>query len=208
MDENPYAPPRGVLHEQQMPAPLPGWSSAQLRVLGWLGLAFVLVALVAILLSLPIGGGGMHAAGYANGLGLMTALLGGYLSLRLKRFIEVRFAGRALGGPVWLCILLGLLLGGAGSSLDRSSQWSGWLPVLHGLGLIGFGVAAVWLGVRLLGVSGVYRALRVMAWLLIAGGLMLASLRLTLPATLCLLGAGLAQARVFFRGCAQASERR
>lgn len=208
MDENPYAAPRGALQGEPRLPPLPGWSAARLRLLGWLGLASALGALVVMLLSLPFGGGMLHATGYAYWLGLITVLLGDYLLLRFKSFVEARFAARGLSWPVWLCILLSLLLEVADPFLESSFHAFGWSALFFGLALIVYGGLTVWLGVRLRKVSGAYRALRVMAWLLIAGGLMLASLILALPAMLPLLGASLAQSRVFFRGCAEVRAQR
>lgn len=164
-----------------------GWSSARLRLLGWLGLASALGTLVVILLSLPLGGGMLHAAGYAYWLGLITVLLGDYLLLRFKSFVEARFAAHGLGWPVWLCILQSLLLEATDPFLEPSFRAFDWPTLFFGLALIFYGGLTVWLGVRLQKVRGAYRALRVMAWLLIVGGLMLTSLILALPAMLPLL---------------------
>ncbi|MBN7823530.1 hypothetical protein, partial [Bowmanella yangjiangensis] len=60
-----------------------------------------------------------------------------------------------------------------------------------------------WLGIRLLKVACPYPALRVMAWLDIVGGVMLASVILALLAVLPLLGAGVALMRVFFSAAAE-----
>lgn len=203
MDENPYAAPRGALLDDTAAPPLPDWTSAQLRVLGWLSLASTLGALVVMLLSLAMLGPTGHAAAYAYWLGLVVVLLGDYLLLRLKSFIEARFAAHGLGWPVWLTIGLSLLLEAADPFLGYSSRQPGWQALFFGLALIVYGALTVWLGVRLLKVPGAYRALRHMAWLLIIGGLMLASLILALPAMLPLLGASLMLALVFFKASAE-----
>ncbi|MDV7212465.1 hypothetical protein [Azotobacter beijerinckii] len=201
-DDNPYAPPRGALLDAPDAPPMPGWSSAQLRVLGCLGLATVLGSLVSALLSL---GGLIRMPGvalYGDWLGLSLVLLGNYLLLRLKGFAEARFAARGLAGPVWLSVALGLLLEAAALSFEPAplASWKAWL---YAAGLIGYGGLLVWLGVRLLAVPGGFQALRGAGWLAIAGGLMLASLVFAAQAMLPLLGAQLALARVFFRGAAE-----
>jgi len=65
------------------------------------------------------------------------------------------------------------------------------------------GICTTWLGIRLLKLQSPYPALKVMAWLDIVGGLMLASVLLMLVALLPLLGAGVALMLVFFKGAAE-----
>ena len=65
------------------------------------------------------------------------------------------------------------------------------------------GICTTWLGMRLLKLDYPYPALKVMAWLDIVGGLMLASVLLMLVALLPLLGAGVALMLVFFRGAGE-----
>ncbi|MFB8831419.1 hypothetical protein ACE0DR_24195 [Azotobacter sp. CWF10] len=148
---------------------MPGWSSAQLRVLGWLALATVLGTLVIMLLSF---GGLTRVRGvalYANWLGLLLVLLGNYLLLRLKGFAEARFAARGLGWPVWLSVALGLLLEVA-ALLFEAGPLASWQAWLYAAGLIGYGGLLVWLGVRLLAVPEAFKALYGAGWLMIAGG--------------------------------------
>lgn len=201
-DDNPYAPPRGALLDAPGAPPMPGWSSAQLRVLGWLALATVLGTLVIVLLSFSGLIRVRGVAAYANWLGLILVLLGNYLLLRLKSFAEARFAARGLGWPVWLSVALGLLLEAA-ALLFESAPLAAWQAWLYAAALIGYGGLLVWLGVRLLAAPGAFKALRGMGWLAIAGGLMLASLVLAAQAVLPLLGAHLALALVFFRGASE-----
>ncbi|MFD1693338.1 hypothetical protein ACFSHR_23375 [Azotobacter chroococcum] len=133
--------------------PMPGWSSAQLRVLGWLALATVLGTLVIVLLSFSGLTRVRGVAAYANWLGLILVLLGNYLLLRLKSFAEARFAARGLGWPVWLSVALGLLLEAA-ALLFESAPLAAWQAWLYAAALIGYGGLLVWLGVRLLAAPG------------------------------------------------------
>ena len=66
-----------------------------------------------------------------------------------------------------------------------------------------YGVLLAWWGVRLRQVQNVYPAFRLMAWLELIGGLMLASVILLLPAMLPLTGASIATAWVFFQAAAE-----
>ncbi|GLK59591.1 hypothetical protein ACFS3C_07250 [Azotobacter vinelandii] len=201
-DDNPYAPPREALLASPGVPPMPDWSPAQLWVLGWLALAMVLGTLVIMLLSF---GGFTRMRGvalYANWLGLALVLLGNYLLLRLKGFVEARFAARGLGWPVWLCVVLGLLLEVVALRFEPGPL-ADWLAWLYAVALVGYGGLLVWLGARLLGVPEAFRALYGMGWLVIAGGLMLASLVLATQAALPLMGAYAVLARVFFRGAAE-----
>ena len=174
-DDNPYAPPRGALLDTPGAPPMPGWSSAKLRVLGWLALATVLGTLVIVLLSFSGLTRVRGVAAYANWLGLILVLLGNYLLLRLE----------------------------AAALLFESAPLAAWQAWLYAAALIGYGGLLVWLGVRLLATPGAFKALRGMGWLAIAGGLMLASLVLAAQAVLPLLGAHLALALVFFRGASE-----
>lgn len=181
---------------------MPGWSSAQLGVLGFLALAMVFGILVIMLLSF----GGLtqmrRVALYADWLGLILVLLGNYLLLRLKGFAEARFAAQGLGWPVWLSVAVGLLLEAAALlfELDPLASWQTWL---YAAALTGYGGLVVWLGVRLLAVPRGFKALHGAGWLAIAGGLMLASLVFAPQAVLPLLGVYLALALVFFRGATE-----
>lgn len=205
-DDNPYAPPRGALLAPPEAPPMPGWSPAQLRVLGWLALATVFGTLVIMLLSF---GGLTRVRGvalYVNWLGLVLVLLSNYLLLRLKGFAEARFAARGLGWPVWLSVALGLVLELIALLFEPGplASWQAWL---YAAGLVGYGGLLAWLGVRLLVVPEAFKALYGAGWLVIAGGLMLASLVLAAKAVLPLLGAQVALAQVFFRGAAELRER-
>ncbi|BCD89580.1 hypothetical protein PSm6_59870 [Pseudomonas solani] len=128
-------------------------------------------------------------------------LLGSYLSLRLKGFAEARFAATGLGWPTWLVILAGMLTQVMLMLVsDQSLARLGWEMGLY-LGLmVGYGAVTVWLAVRLLKVQNVYPVFRVMAWLLLVGGVMMATVLLMMIALLPLLGSSIAMALVFFRG--------
>ncbi|GAB3387750.1 hypothetical protein [Azotobacter armeniacus] len=201
-DDNPYAPPRGILLDSPGAPPMPAWSSAQLRVLGCLALATVLGTLVIVLLSFTGLTRLRGVAVYANWLGLTLVLLSSYLLLRLKGFAEARFAARGLGWPVWLSVALGVLLETAALLFEPGplASWQAWF---YAAVLAGYGGLLVWLGVCLRAVPGGFKALRGAGWLAIAEGLMLASLVLAVQAVLPLLGFHLALALVFFRGAAE-----
>ncbi len=179
-----------------------GWSSARLRLLGWLALIAVFGTLVIVLLSFSGFNRTRGLALYADWLGLSLLVLGNYLLLRLKGFAEERFTARGLDWPVWLSVALGLLLE-AVTLLFEPGALGFWETGLHTVALIGYGVLLVWLGVRLLAAPGAFGALRALGWLVVAAGLLLASLAFAVQALLPLLGAQLALARVFFRGASE-----
>lgn len=202
MDENPYAAPQTDLVDAQAPRELPDWSPGLLNLLGWLCLISALssvVVLVFIFLGDFIGLQG--ASLVAEWLGLAVMLLGSYLSLRLKGFAEARFAATGLGWPTWLVILAGMLTQVMLMLVsDQSLARLGWEMGLY-LGLmVGYGAVTLWLAVRLLKVQNVYPVFRVMAWLLLVGGVMMATVLLMMIALLPLLGSSIAMALVFFRG--------
>ena len=76
----------------------------------------------------------------------------------------------------------------------------GWLSLA---GVFVLGCISLWLGICLLRVENVYPSFRLMAWLDIAGGVMLMSLLLAMLAPLPLIGALLAQMLLFFRVAAE-----
>lgn len=204
MDENPYAAPRVDVLEPATVPRLPGWSAGHLRLLGWLSLISVLASLVLLLLALREAALAETGRRLADWLGLTLILLGNYLLLCLKGFAEARFAASGLAWPVWLMVVLGLLLEGLdfwyGAELFSR-------PDLWGFGYLGlmtvYGVATLWLGVRLLQVENVYPAFRLLAWLNVAGGLLMASVVLVLVAIIPMLGSSLVLMAVFWHGAAE-----
>ncbi|MBG5191963.1 hypothetical protein GHU71_00730 [Pseudomonas aeruginosa] len=203
MDANPYATPRIELVEQGIPdAFRRRWTPAQLRILAWLCLASIAGGVVLMVLSLlEAFGDGAAFRVYADWLGLLLSLLGAYLLLRLKHLVESRFRGPSLAWPVWLSILLTLL--GEGWSLlavtDDALQGWNWQALVYFALLALIGATTLWLGLRLLKQENLYPSLRIMAWLDIAGGAMLASVLLLVLAVLPLLAATVAMALACWR---------
>lgn len=199
---NPYAAPQVALIDEQAPQALSGWSAGQLRLLGWLSLASILstlVALVAVFLAGDESGTVAEMAG--DWLSLFSTVLGCYLLLRLRTFLQQRFAAGGLGVPIGLIVFFSLL-----SELldwlwgDAIFTSLGWQTISFFGVLLLLGLATLWLGIALVRIRNPYPALRVMAWLEIAGGAMFASVVLVLVAIIPLLGGSLAMALVFFRG--------
>jgi len=208
MEENPYSAPQVALVDDHRPSKLPGWSVAQLELLGWLSLVSVLGTLV--LLVLAFVGGLTAQAGlerYSNWLGLVMVLLGDYLLLRLNSFAQARFDARGLGAPVWTVVALSLLMEAFDLAFgNRSFTHFSWETLVY-FGLVfALGASSTWYGIRLLKVQNVYPVFRLMAWLEIVGGLMMATLVLMLLGMLPLLGATLAMMVVFFKGAAEVRE--
>lgn len=203
MDQNnPYAAPQVTLVDAQGPQTLTGWSVGQLQVLGWLCLLSILSTLVALAASLLVGSEtGSAGEMTGNGLSLFSTVLGCYLLLRLRAFLEQRFGARGLFVPIGVIVLFSLLAEALdllwGESILSSLGWQ--TLVFFGVVLL-LGLATLWLGVALMKVENAYPALRVMAWMEIVGGVMFASVILVLLAIIPLLGGSLAMALVFFRG--------
>jgi hypothetical protein len=206
--DNPYSAPQVELLDGTGEQALPGWSARQLQVLGWLALVSVLAN--ALLVGLLFAGSLLEAYEaellftFTDWLGLMLVLLGCYLLLRLKAFAEARFAARNLSLPVW-AVLAGSLLLELADLLFGEQLFTapGWQTLSYMALLCLTGISTAWLGIRLLRLQYPYPALKVMAWLDIVGGLMLASVLLMLLALLPLLGAGVTLMLVFFRGAAE-----
>lgn len=199
---NPYAAPQVALIDKQAPQKLPGWSAGQLQVLGWLSLATVTATVVALIAAFFSGGEEASTAGkVGDWLGTSSTMLGCYLLLRFKAFLEQRFAATKLTASVYLIIVT--------SALSEILHWVwgdaifmrlGWQAMIY-FGLLALmGLATIWLGAMLLKVRDPYPAVRVMAWLEIAGGIMAATVILILLAIIPLLAGTVASAVVFFRG--------
>lgn len=205
--QNPYAAPQVALVDEHTPN-LPGWSAAQLRLLGWLSLVSLLGTVVGLVLAFFVGEDRTSSlARSADALGIATVLLGCYLSLRIKAFAEQRFGSTGLTIPTWLVIAGGILLQASdvlwGDSLFTSI---GPATILYGVLVLIIGVATLWLGIRLLKTQNVYPVFRVMAWLHIVGGALVASVILMVIGVLPLLAASAALALVFFRAAREQGE--
>lgn len=209
--DNPFSAPQAELREP-LPAPsLPGWSVRQLQVLGWLALVSVLGN--ALVMASLFAGGLLQGqevqvlARVSDWLSLALMLLGCYLLLRFKAFAEVRFGARRLHGPIWSLVLVMLALDLV-SRLFADGAFAGpnWQTIIPMALLCIMGGCSTWLGLRLLRLDSPYTALKVMAWLEIVGGLMLASVLLILLAIVPLLGASVALALVFFKAADELRE--
>lgn len=196
MDENnPYAAPQVVLVDTPALRQLPGWSTQQLVLFGWLNLAYLLGTLVVLGLALV-----EHKTLLGDWLSLAMTLLGSYLLLRLKTFVEVRFAAGGLLWPVWLSVALSVLLE-CMQLYWGEDQLVGLNPLaLSYFGLLALlGLVILWLGIVLLRVENAYPSLRILGWLNIATGAMVASLILLVLAVLPMVAAMVASSRVFFQ---------
>ncbi|MBB1521410.1 hypothetical protein [Aquipseudomonas guryensis] len=199
---NPYAAPQVALVDQQAPQQLQGWSAGQLQVLGWLCLVSLLASLVDLVLVFVVDE--QADAALQQGLvalGLVTVLLGTYVLLRFKGFAEQRFNAHGLTLPVWLSVIFMLVLEGLDLAFgDVELAQFGW-PMFVYFGLLAMlGGVTLWLGIRLLQVKDVYPVFRVMAWMEIVGGGLLATILLMVLAVVPLVGATLCMMLVFFRG--------
>ncbi len=199
MDENPYAAPTVELVDDAAPHSLQGWNASQLRVLGWLSLVstfgtlvFLVMSLVGAALRMP------DLETYGEWIGIAMVLLGNYLLIRFKGFAEARFEARGLGIPVWATVAVSLAMEGVvfGSGLEALDWRSITYLVLTGI----LGLLTLWFGIRLLKVQNVSPPFKVLAWLEIAAGPLLASVVLMMLAVIPALAAGVAMALVFFRG--------
>lgn len=206
MDENPYAAPQVSLVEP-LALNLQGWRAGQLRVLAYLSLSSALGALM--LLALVLAEQGLaepKAALLASWLEPLFGMLGCYLLIRLKQFVEQRFAARHLARPTWALVLCSLLLMALQPWVDEAASTPVWSWVAYFALLIAYGLCLSWLGIRLLQVPAAYPALRLLAWLDTVSGLMCASILLLLPSLIPAIAAYFALAAVFFaaaRECAQ-----
>lgn len=209
--DNPYSAPQVELLDQRPDPSLPGWSVRQLQVLGWLALVSVLANALVVGLVLASSLLETHEAQvlvlYTEWMSLLLVLLGCYLMLRFKAFVEARFGARRLQVPIWSLVVVTLALEVAdllfGQGLFTGLDWQtiGYVGLLCTMG-----ACTTWLGLRLLKIEYPYPALKVMAWLDIVGGLMLASVLLMLLAIVPLLGAGVTLMLVFFKGAGELRE--
>lgn len=205
-DDNPFAAPTVSLVDTQ-PRKLEGWTAGRLNLLGWLCLAGVLGN--TLLWFSSFAGVWLDPAQLQvlnDWLGVALVLLGCYLLLQLKQLAEARFNAQGLQRPVWAMVLFSLLFEGGMLLLGEPSGELDWPLLLSLAGVFVLGAISLWLGIRLLRVENVYPSFRLMAWLDIAGGVMLMSLLLAMLAPLPLIGALLAQMLLFFRVAAELQE--
>ena len=206
--DNPYSAPQVELIDELPVRQLPGWSVRQLQVLGWLALMSALgsaLMLGAIFASTWLGQAELEQVErYTRWLQLLLMLLGNYLLIRLKSFIERRFTAHGLGWPVWIIVVLALVSGAMDFMVgDQVFKALSMLTIIY-LGLmVLMGLGITWFGVRLLRLRLTYASLRIMAWLSIASGLMFASVLLLPLAILPALAVCVTQGLVFFRGAAE-----
>lgn len=205
-DDNPYAAPRVDLLDNGPPAPLDGWSVAQLRLLGWLSLASVLGSATITVIALAYGfEEDTRLLAINDWLSPALIILGCYLLIRLKGFAEQRFRASRLDWPVWAVIVSSLVLGVLDLLWGEATGEVGWQMFSY-FGLLAvYGVLLTWLGIRLRRAQNVYPVFNIMAWLDIIGGIMLASVILVVLAMLPLIGANLAMALVFFKAAKELS---
>lgn len=202
--DNPYAAPQVSLVENAEVQRLEGWSPGRLQLLGYLNLVAALGSLVA--LGLAAMAGFLEDASlesFSYWLNPTLTLLGCYLLLQLKLFAEQRFAAQHLSKPTWAMVLWGLLVMMLDLFWTDTLGELGWQMVVYLAVLAVYGGILAWLGFRLRQVQNVYPAFRLMAWLELIGGLMLASMVLAVVAMLPLIGASIATAWVFFQAAAE-----
>lgn len=201
MDENPYATPQVELVEEAATRQMNGWTPGHLRLLAWLSL--VCAASTLILTGLAVAAGATEdplMTRLSDWFGVALTLLGCYLLIRFKLFAEARFAAEDLAPPVWAVIVGSLAIEALGFLLGEASTEPGW-PMLFYFGAVALlGALTAWLGVRLLKIQNAYPALRVMGWLDLVGGIMMATIVLMMLGLLPLIAANLALMLVFFRG--------
>jgi hypothetical protein len=197
MDQhNPYAAPQVELVEAQAPRQLEGWTPGQLQVLGWLNLVSLVATLVVIGLAFV-----PDLIQVTDWLSVASTLLGCYLALRLKAFLEARFDARGLKWPVWSGVVLGLVLEMVQLYWGEVELAELSAPSYLYFGLMALlGLAILWQGIVLLKVVDPYVSVRVLAWLNIVGGVLVASVILMMIGILPLLAAAVASTLVFFRG--------
>ncbi|WP_394558215.1 hypothetical protein [Aquipseudomonas alcaligenes] len=196
---NPYASPQVALVDAQAPRPLDGWNPGQLRLLGWLNLAYLVATLVVIGLAFV-----ESLVAIGDWLSVAATLLGSYLALRLKAFLQARFAARGLDWPVWLSVVLSVALELAQLYWGETALAEFSVPsYIYFGGLAVLGLVILWLGIVLLKVIEPYPSLRALAWLNVASGVLVASVILLVVGILPMLAAMVASALVFFRGASE-----
>lgn len=201
MDENPYAAPRVDLVEDAGPRRMNGWTPGQLRLLAWLCLVSGVGTLA--LVGLAVAAGATEdplMTRFSDWLGAALTLLGCYLLIRLKLFAEARFSAEGLAPPVWAVVGLSLGVELMDFLMGDATTEPGWPMVFYFAVIAVLGALTAWLGVRLLKVQNAYPAFRVMGWLDLVGGVMMATIVLMMLGLFPLVAANIAMMLVFFRG--------
>lgn len=206
--DNPFSAPQVELLDPPMQPALNGWSRRQLQVLAMLALVATLGNSVLVLLMFASAWlSDIEVAAltrYSDWMSVVLVLIGCYLLIRFKALIEQRFAASRLGAPVWLLVGLSLILGMMDFWLGaRLFEGLNPITLLYIALLVLMGGNMVWLGIRLLRVSLPYPSLRVMAWMNIVGGVLLASVVFIVLSMLPLLASGVAMALVFLRAAGE-----
>lgn len=202
--DNPYAAPQVSLVENTEMQRPDGWNSGRLQLLGYLNLVAALGSLVALVLAVMAGFlEDASLESFSEWLNPALTFLGCYLLLQLKFFAEQRFCAQHLSQPTWVVVLWGLLVLMLDLFWTEALGELGWQMVVYLAVLAVYGGLLAWLGFRLRQVQNVYPAFRLMAWLELIGGLMLASVILAVVAMLPLIGASIAMAWVFFQAATE-----
>lgn len=202
--DNPYAAPQVSLVENTEVQKLEGWSPGLLQLLGYLNLVAALGSLVALVLAVMAGFlEDDSLESFSVWLSPAVTLLGCYLLLQLRFFAEQRFSAQHLSKPTWAAVLFGLLMMMLDLLWKDELGELSWRMFVYFTFIAVYGAVLAWLGFRLRQVQNVYPSFRLMAWLELIGGLMLASVILFMLALLPLLGASIAMAWVFFQAAAE-----
>ncbi|MDM9652955.1 hypothetical protein QU755_16160 [Pseudomonas wenzhouensis] len=209
--DNPYSAPQVELIDGLPVRQLPGWSVRQLQVLGYLALMSALgsaLMLGVIFASSWLGQAELEQVErFTRWLQLLLMLLGNYLLIRLKSFIEQRFAAQGLSWLVWIVVALALVSGAMDFMVgDQVFKTLSVLTIAYLVLMVLMGLGIAWFGIRLLKVRLAYTSLRIMAWLSIASGVMFASVLLLPLAILPALAVCVAQGLVFLRGASELRE--
>ncbi|MCM2319636.1 MAG: hypothetical protein NDI93_09920 [Pseudomonas sp.] len=207
---DPYRPPQAPLLDPHLPAAFVGgaWSRSQLRVLGALALGYLFGLFVLLALSLwQLLHPQFAPLPLTHLLGLLLALLWGYLLLRLRALLASRFGLHdGLDWPLTLQIVLGLLAVGFAALLDEQVLNPLWLDLGSFALFVALGLSVLRFALCLQRIPQPYPALRLLAWLLLLAGIACASVVLLVPALLLGLAAGAALAWVFFTAAGELPE--
>ena len=202
--DNPYAAPRVSLVDNAEARTLENWSPGRLQLLGYLNLVAAFGSVVSLALALSAGFlGDASLESFADWLSPAVTLLGCYLLLQLKGFAEQRFAAQHLSRSTWAVLIWGLLVMMLDLLWKDALGELNWRMFVYLAFIAVYGAFLAWLGFRLRQVQNAYPAFRLLAWLELIGGLLLASVILFMLALLPLIGASIAMAWVFFQAAAE-----
>ncbi|MHA6493657.1 hypothetical protein ACX0MV_10485 [Pseudomonas borbori] len=204
--DNPYAAPTVSLVDEHAIKRLEAWSPGRLQLMAYLNLVYALgsVLVLGLAFTASIRDESALEDTFTTWFGPLLTLLGCYLLLQLKRFAEQRFAAENLHRSVWAVVLASLLLVLLdllwGEDVFEQLNWQtfGYFAAVAINGAL-----VTWMGIRLRQVQNVYPSFRLMAWLELIGGFMLATVVLVVVAMLPLIGGCVAAAWVFFQAAAE-----